>query len=65
MEITLTGETAKKYKLRAGEEEFEINGNINKAYPHLTVSLSKTACTVGEKILPLSVCQRRCRKMLR
>ena len=53
VEITLTGETAKKYKLRAGEEEFEINGNINKAYPHLTVSLSQTTCTVGEKILPL------------
>ena len=53
VEITLTGETAKKYKLRAGEEKFEINGNINKAYPHLTVSLSQTTCTVGEKILPL------------
>ena len=53
VEITLTGETAKKYKLRAGEEKFEINGNINKAYPKLTVSLSQTTCTVGEKILPL------------
>ena len=53
MEITLTGETAKKYKLRAGEEKFEINGNIYKAYPNLTVTLSKTACTAGEKILPL------------
>ena len=53
VEITLTGETAKKYKLRAGEEKFEINGNINKAYPDLTVTLSKTACTAGEKLLPL------------
>ena len=53
VEITLTGETAKKYKLRAGEEKFEIGGNINKAYPDLTVSLSKTACTAGEKLLPL------------
>ena len=53
VEITLIGETAKKYKLKAGEEKFEIGGNINKAYPDLTVSLSKTACTVGEKILPL------------
>lgn len=53
VEITLTGETAKKYKLRAGEEKFEINGNIIKAYPNLTVSLSQTTCTVGEKILPL------------
>ena len=31
VEITLTGETAKKYKLKAGEEKFEIGGNINKA----------------------------------
>ena len=53
VEITLTGETAKKYKLRAGEEKFEIHGNIIKAYPNLTVSLSQTTCTVGEKILPL------------
>ena len=53
VEITLTGETAKKYKLRADEEKFEINGNIYKAYPNLTVTLSKTACTAGEKILPL------------
>lgn len=53
VEITLIGETAKKYKLRAGEEKFEINGNINKAYPDLTVTLSKTACTAGEKLLPL------------
>ena len=53
VEITLTGETAKKYKLRAGEEKFEIGGNINKAYPKLNVSLSRTTCTVGEKILPL------------
>ena len=53
VEITLTGETAKKYKLKAGEETFTIGGNINKAYPDLTVSLSKPACTAGEKLLPL------------
>ena len=53
VEITLTGETAKKYKLKAGEETFTIVGYINKAYPNLTVTLSKTACTAGEKLLPL------------
>ena len=53
VEITLIGEAAAKYKLKAGEEKFEIGGNINKAHPDLTVSLSKAACTVGEKILPL------------
>lgn len=53
VEIALTGETAKKYKLKAGEETFTIGGYINKACPDLTVTLSKTACTVGEKILPL------------
>ena len=53
VEIELTGETAKKYKLRAGEETFTIDGYINKAYPDLTVTLSKAACTAGEKILPL------------
>ena len=53
VEIALIGEAAVKYKLKAGEEKFEIGGNINKAYPNLTVSLSKTACTVGEKLLPL------------
>ena len=53
VEIALIGDAAAKYKLKAGEEKFEIGGNINKAYPDLTVSLSKTACTVGEKLLPL------------
>ena len=53
VEIALTGETAVKYKLKADEETFTIGGNINKAYPDLTVTLSKTACTVGEKLLPL------------
>ena len=53
VEITLIGEAAAKYKLKAGEEKFEIGGNINKAYPKLNVSLSRTTCTVGEKILPL------------
>ena len=53
VEIALIGEAAVKYKLKAGEEKFEIGGNINKAYPDLTVSLSKAACAVGEKILPL------------
>ena len=53
VEIALIGDAAAKYKLKAGEEKFEIGGNINKAYPNLTVSLSKTACTAGEKLLPL------------
>ena len=53
VEIALTGETAVKYKLKADEETFTIGGNINKAYPKLTVTLSKTACTAGEKLLPL------------
>ena len=53
VEITLIGEAAAKYKLKAGEEKFEIGGNINKAYPKLNVSLSKAACTAGEKLLPL------------
>ena len=53
VEIALIGEAAVKYKLKAGEEKFEIGGNINKAYPKLNVSLSKTTCAVGEKILPL------------
>ena len=53
VEITLIGEAAAKYKLKAGKEKFEIGGYIDKAYPDLTVSLSKAACTVGEKILPL------------
>ena len=53
VEIELIGDAAAKYKLRAGEETFTISGTINKAYPDLTVSLTKTTCTVGEKLLPL------------
>ena len=53
VEIELIGDAATKYKLRAGEETFTIRGTINKAYPNLTVSLTKTTCTVGEKLLPL------------
>ena len=53
VEIELIGDAATKYKLRAGEETFTIRGTINKAYPDLTVSLTKTTCTVGEKLLPL------------
>ena len=53
VEITLIGNAATKYKLKSGEEKFKIRGTINKAYPELTVSLSKTTCTVGEKLLPL------------
>ena len=53
VEITLIGEAAAKYKLKAGEEKSEIGGNINKAYPDLTVSLSRATCAVGEKLLPL------------
>ena len=53
VEIALIGEAAVKYKLKAGEETFTIGGNINKAYPNLTVTLYKTACTAGEKLLPL------------
>ena len=53
VEIELIGDAAAKYKLKAGEEKFEIGGYIDKATPELTVTLSKTACTAGEKILPL------------
>ena len=53
VEVTLIGNAATKYKLKSGEEKFEIRGTINKAYPDLTVSLSETTCTVGEKLLPL------------
>ena len=42
VEIALIGDAAAKYKLKAGEETFTIGGNINKAYPKLTVTLSKT-----------------------
>ncbi len=53
VEIELIGDAAAKYRLKAGEETFTIGGYIDKAHPDLTVSLSKAACTVGEKILPL------------
>ena len=53
VEIALIGDAAAKYKLKAGEEKFTIDGYIDKAYPDLTVTLSKTACTAGEKLLPL------------
>ena len=53
VEIELIGDAAAKYKLKAGEETFTIGGYIDKAIPELTVSLSKAACTVGEKLLPL------------
>ena len=53
VEIELIGDAAAKYRLKAGEETFTIGGYIDKAYPDLTVSLSKAACTVGEKLLPL------------
>ena len=53
VEIELIGDAAAKYKLKEGQEKFTIDGYINKAHPDLTVSLSKAACTVGEKILPL------------
>ena len=53
VEITLIGDAATKYKLKEGEGTFTIDGHINRAYPELTVSLSKTTCAVGEKLLPL------------
>lgn len=53
VEIELIGDAAAKYRLKADEETFTIGGYIDKAYPDLTVTLSKTACTAGEKILPL------------
>ena len=53
VELKLIGDAATKYKLKEGSEKFTIGGNINKAYPKLTVSLSKTTCAVGEKLLPL------------
>ena len=53
VEIELIGDAAAKYKLKAGEEKFTIGGYIDKAHPDLTVTLSKTACTAGEKLLPL------------
>ena len=53
VELELIGDAATKYKLKAGSETFTIGGTINRAYPNLTVSLSKTTCTVGEKLLPM------------
>ena len=53
VEITLTGETAEEYKLRAGEETFTIGGIIDKATPDWTVSLTQMTCAVGETLLPL------------
>lgn len=53
VEITLIDEAAKKYKLREAEESFTIDGTINPAAQNLTLSLSKTTCAVGEKLLPL------------
>lgn len=53
VEITLIGEAAAKYKLREGEERFTIDGTIDPAAQNLTLSLSKTTCAVGEKLLPL------------
>lgn len=53
VEITLIDEAAKKYKLREAEESFTIDGTIDPAAQNLTLSLSKTTCAVGEKLLPL------------
>ena len=53
VEIALIGEAAAKYKLREGEESFTIDGTIDPAAQNLTLSLSKTTCAVGEKLLPL------------
>lgn len=51
--LKLIGDAATKYKLKTGAETFTIEGRIDKATPELNVSLSKTTCTVGKKILPL------------
>lgn len=53
VEITLIDEAAKQYRLKEGSETFTIGGTINPAAPDPTVSLSKTICAVGEKLLPL------------
>ena len=53
VKITLIGEAAAKYKLREAEESFTIDGTIDPAAQNLTLSLSKTTCAVGEKLLPL------------
>ena len=62
VEITLIGNAATEYKLKSGEEKFKIRGTINKAYPELTVSLSETTCTVGEKAPAAVVYQRQAGK---
>ena len=53
VEITLIGDAAAKYKLKEGEETFTIDGTIDPAAQKLTLSLSKSTCTVGKKLLPL------------
>ena len=53
VKLALISEAANKYRLRAGEEAFTINGSIDQAVPTLTVYLSKTTCTTGEELLPL------------
>ena len=42
VKLTLIGETAKKYKIKEGGDEFTIGGTITKAYAELTVSLVKS-----------------------
>ena len=49
--ITLIGDAASKYTLK--ENTFTINGTIRAVAPDLTVTLSLTTCTVGDKLLPL------------
>lgn len=51
--ITLIGDAASKYTLKEGTDRFTINGTIRAVAPDLTVTLSLTTCTVGNKLLPL------------